>query len=350
MMQKICPICDGKLKGNYCPFCRRMVRHPLTWDIGYYLNERRPQEGEYSGAAVQRTGQEPDLEPQKFQGVDLESKAEKRKKALKKSPGDKKAKAFYGKTAEKNNGGKKRQRKGNSGGRAAKWLPGMIVCLAFLSITARELYSNFAYKEEAVETWETELASERITGETELEQDILTWEAELDQEIFAGEGACTGKNHFPVDIETVEPAIWSVMEASTQEEILSGEETYIEEPEEGSDNPWTYYSRILWWEFQGNNEEEYEFITVDCDSVSGELHSLSGWFYDAETAADIFGHLAEILEEEMDLPREEQYADTVSELILENAENEDGYLEYFPGYIFWIMGTEDGISISLDAP
>lgn len=43
MKQKICPICDGKLKGNYCPFCRKIVRNPVEWDVAYYLNERHPQ-------------------------------------------------------------------------------------------------------------------------------------------------------------------------------------------------------------------------------------------------------------------------------------------------------------------
>lgn len=42
MKQKICPICDGKLKGNYCPFCHKIVRKPLEWDVRYYLNERHP--------------------------------------------------------------------------------------------------------------------------------------------------------------------------------------------------------------------------------------------------------------------------------------------------------------------
>lgn len=42
MKQKICPTCDGKLKGNYCPFCHKIVRKPLEWDVRYYLNERHP--------------------------------------------------------------------------------------------------------------------------------------------------------------------------------------------------------------------------------------------------------------------------------------------------------------------
>ncbi len=42
MKQKICPSCDGKLKGNYCPFCHKIVRKPLEWDVRYYLNERHP--------------------------------------------------------------------------------------------------------------------------------------------------------------------------------------------------------------------------------------------------------------------------------------------------------------------
>lgn len=45
MTRKICPICDLPLGAfQYCPRCRRIVRHPYIVNADYYLNTSHPQE------------------------------------------------------------------------------------------------------------------------------------------------------------------------------------------------------------------------------------------------------------------------------------------------------------------
>ncbi len=36
---KLCPICDKKLTGNFCPSCKKLVRNPLVIPDGIRLNE-----------------------------------------------------------------------------------------------------------------------------------------------------------------------------------------------------------------------------------------------------------------------------------------------------------------------
>lgn len=44
MVQRICPICDQIMKSaHYCRTCRQWVKNPWVRDVDYYLNERHPQ-------------------------------------------------------------------------------------------------------------------------------------------------------------------------------------------------------------------------------------------------------------------------------------------------------------------
>ncbi|MBR1757969.1 MAG: hypothetical protein IJ744_04470 [Lachnospiraceae bacterium] len=40
MRSRICPICDQKIKGNYCKICHRFVT-PVTYESDFMLNESR---------------------------------------------------------------------------------------------------------------------------------------------------------------------------------------------------------------------------------------------------------------------------------------------------------------------
>lgn len=45
MVQRICPICDQAMKSaHYCKNCKSWVKHPYVRDAAYYLNERHPQD------------------------------------------------------------------------------------------------------------------------------------------------------------------------------------------------------------------------------------------------------------------------------------------------------------------
>ncbi|MDF2888233.1 MAG: hypothetical protein K0R23_2618 [Lacrimispora sp.] len=42
MMRKICPVCDLPLNEiNYCSRCRRVVKKPVNWEVNYTLNEKK---------------------------------------------------------------------------------------------------------------------------------------------------------------------------------------------------------------------------------------------------------------------------------------------------------------------
>lgn len=44
MVQRICPVCDQVMKSaHYCRTCRSWVKDPWVREVGYYLNERHPQ-------------------------------------------------------------------------------------------------------------------------------------------------------------------------------------------------------------------------------------------------------------------------------------------------------------------
>lgn len=44
MIKKMCPVCDLPVSGiNYCPRCKRVIKHPVIQNVDYYLNERHPE-------------------------------------------------------------------------------------------------------------------------------------------------------------------------------------------------------------------------------------------------------------------------------------------------------------------
>ncbi len=359
MLQKICPICDGKLKGNYCPFCRKIVRRPLVWEVGYYLNERRPEGEEYPGSAKQ--------EVKSLAGADLSSKAEKARRQPRADQERKKREAQDKKKAEALT--RKVEKK-----RSHKLLPLAVAAIVLIAAEGIGLLAN--YLSESVSASEAEKAelAEYTSFEIEsLPEDLSEWLQEegdsgeyteetdgsnyqtiyLDEADVISRGTpCMGLSHFPVTYETAKPEI---------DAILSGQGWTVMESEENSSNmvirdeasgeEYTYYNKLFWWDcLAGDGQEAVHSgaMAIDSDTASGEIHSLGGWFYDDEAAAEVVSQIADFLEREMDLPEDERCAKAVREAVRENAGNEDGYTEFYPGYILWVV-NDDMVSVMLEA-
>lgn len=359
MLQKICPTCDGKIKGNYCPFCRKIVLHPLTWEVGYYLNERRPTGEEYPETIRRETKSQ--------KGPDLSTKAEKamsRKDAeqAKKKEVDryrKKAKALTRKVEKKSSG---------------KVLILVIIVVILIVTNGIGLWIDYLSERAFSETeWATEMAEYSFDEAETLPEDIYGWleeegyseeytdetadagDADLvyldEEEVIARGEPCSGQAHFPLTYEAVKPAI---------DEILAGQGWTVTESEEDGGNvvaggaageeAATYFSKLAWWDcFQGASQEEenYNVLVCDYDTVSGEIHELSGWFGNEDAAAEVGSQMASLLEREMGLSEEECCAEMVREAIMENSGNPEGYMEFYPGYILWVL-NDGSISVILE--
>ena len=88
-------------------------------------------------------------------------------------------------------------------------------------------------------------------------------------------------------------------------------------------------------------------MVCDYDTVSGEIHELSGWFGNEDAAAEVGSQMASLLEREMGLSEEECCAEMVREAIMENSGNPEGYMEFYPGYILWVL-NDGSISVILE--
>ncbi len=370
MVRKICPICDQVMKGShYCRNCRSWVKHPYVREVNYYLNERHPQKetgcvyhGSYPAGGRDASGRgEP---PQSV------SKTEK-KPAQPGNTGNTAGWVFQGQGLEgmDNGQGGYGERTGNvwsengqsKSSRGVIWVAVAIVLMvtagSFLKMGINAIEKGLRYQSAMNQMFDfaEEVDPSQLEWDYEEDEDWNYddfWENSdynelTDEEALATGVRCSGDEHFDISGEEMEKLICRFLEEQGFR---------IEDVEEYSYNSQycddrgnavrTYFSTYTALYLEG--EDAYEYVELDCDTVTGELHGVHLVMEDEEKLVKILEGIIEILGEECDLPWEDWIVDVRGRLPVD-IEKDDGY-DYMTEDI-WLWGYYYGdyYTFTLDA-
>lgn len=339
MKQKICPICDGKLKGNYCPFCRKIVRNPVEWDVAYYLNERHPQWetgcNYHSESVEQKAGFYNPYQQQETADVYLKqdsgtesSDSQKKKgadsprKAAKSSKSKKNTKSFHQNTDSPKKKGRRPIWKVVLTV-AGIWMAAEIV-LILVSYAVSELEWNpvpepetrqEAERAEEIQ-WDIEFSEETTqTAEDGWSVDEIS---ELsDAEVIEMGEPCNTHYHFPVAQEAFLEKLTGYLD---EKELLISDtiqsSTNFIYPAYTEGEYLTSYDQYYTCYLRKAETEEINYKTgiyMNYDTVSGELHWVEIDMEDREEAFGAIRWAAETLGEMAGFPHPEETAQQIYE-------------------------------------
>lgn len=222
MVKKICPVCDLPVNEvNYCSRCRRVVKKPVSWEVNYLLNEKRNQQALPAG------------QPQ--------------------------AGRLSVNTASPSMTGK---RQSNI----------MFIVLLMVFVIVIMVVAIFSF---AVGSVFSENNYETAAGYDDYGYQDLD-EAEV---IAAGE-RCSGFDHFEADGRGIADSMAQFLEKGDYGYHISSNETYSDNYEMNEySGPVTYYETVEsvylipnTADGESSGEEEYEYVDINYDTATGELH------------------------------------------------------------------------------
>ena len=224
MVKKICPVCDLPVNEvNYCPRCRRVVKKPISWEVNYLLNEKRNQQAMPAGLpqAGRLTVNQPAANPSVT--------------------------------------GKKQSNI-------------MMIVLMMVFVIVIMVVGIISF---AVGTVFSENDYETAAGYDDYGYRDLD-EAEV---IAAGE-RCSGFDHFEADGRKIADSMAQFLEKGDYGYQISSKETYSDNYEMNEDSgPVTFYETVESVYLipntaagESSGEEEYEYVDINYDTATGELH------------------------------------------------------------------------------
>lgn len=331
MMQRICPICDKTMKSaHYCSNCRSWVRQPWMREVTYYLNERHPENESgcsYHGSDSYDTNAAGSV-PKLF-SVGKKTPDPAFPKQLASRPLDPKTlapKPFVTRQTQASaagpaqRGGKaaavpNRPRvnpsgtsgTGNRGGKKAgihKILIAVVIIyiliqvLAMMMVTFRSVinsYSDFGGERE----YDIDLGNYREEYAESTEEEFDYRELEDEAVIALGE-ACSAMGHFPVQGKSLEEPVCRLMEEYGYR--ISDVSTFSSNEDYGGGLSW--YRTWLSIELETEMEDSYQYIDINYDTATGELHQIEIFLSDRGTAAGVTGDMLELLAEQGAIPED----------------------------------------------
>ncbi len=339
MKQKICPICDGKLKGNYCPFCRKIVRNPVEWDVAYYLNERHPQWETgcdyHSESVEQKTGFYNPYQQQETadvylkqdsgtESLDSQKKkgADSPRKAAKSSKSKKNTKSFHQNTDSPKKKGRRPIWKVVLTV-AGIWMAAEIV-LILVSYAVSELEWNPVPEPETRQEAER---AEEIQWDIEFSEETTQtvedgWSVDEISELSNAEviemgEPCNTHSHFPVAQEAFLEKLTGYLD---EKELLISDtiqsSTNFIYPAYTEGEYLTSYDQYYTCYLRKAETEEINYKTgiyMNYDTVSGELHWVEIDMEDREEAFGAIRWAAETLGEMAGFPHPEETAQQIYE-------------------------------------
>lgn len=318
MLQRICPVCDRKMKlTHYCTSCRSWVSHPWMREVDYYLNERHP--AWETGCAYHQ----PETPGSGRQGA---SQAARPGNVRGKTAGS--AKNIPAKSADAF--GMAPARSAGTYGTASpesirpfskplgktkdpKIVLLLLILIAVIRIIA-ELGASLVsavYQKIQVPEYDIDL------GMYETEEYEYSYVELTDAEARAAGGACNGSTHFGIQGEDVEQVIKGALEVCGCR--LAGIERYSSNSKDSDGTTWYDSYTVLMIREQVPDSQPY--VEINRDTVTGELHSV---YVNLEKQEDVLSVLEAVLNlmAEGELPElpenyEEQMTDVVMPLLIQ---------------------------------
>lgn len=364
MMQRICPICDKTMKSaHYCSNCRSWIKQPWMREITYYLNERHPENESgcsYHGSDSYDTNaagsvpklfsvgkKTPDpafpkqlapkpldpktLAPKPFVTRQTQAPAQRGGKTTA-VPNRPRANPSGASGAFTTSGSPGASGTGNRGGKKAgthKILIAVVIIyiliqvLAMMMVTFRSViysYSDSGGKQE----YDIDLGNYREEYAESTEEELDYRELEDEAVIALGE-ACSAEGHFPVQGKSLEEPVCRLMEGYGYR--ISDVSTFSSNEVYGGGLSW--YRTWLSIELETEQEDSYQYIDINYDTATGELHQIEIFLSDRGTAAGVTGDMLELLAEKGAIPEGSEWIhDAETDLAIGFVQQEDFYYTY----------------------
>lgn len=289
MVQRICPICDQVMKSaHYCKNCRSWVKHPYIRDAAYFLNERHPQDE--TGCSYH------DIDSQRV--LKAEHKAMSQPAKLPVTPKTKASPDGVWKPiglpplSPAPKGGRGGKNTGMGGEGHPRTGSSAVIGL-FLVAAAVSLIGSFsgpmldAVRGIMAPPVEYDIDLGDYTGE-ETESNYR----ELDEaDVIARGERCNTRGHFDVMGKVLEQPLLDILKneglAVVRQDTYSYNEAY--------DNGETWYTTWTSIEVAGEKEDGYQYVELDFDTGTGELHEISLSLDDSERLTEITGQILRLL-------------------------------------------------------
>lgn len=296
MVQKICPICDKVMdSAHYCRNCRSWVKHPYVRDVGYYLNEPHP-------LPEARTSLEDGASPD----------------GVWKPVGD------------------SRPRYGSSGA-AVLFVTAAVICVMVL-FSGQFLYLLQSVTGPPVE-YDIDL------GEYTGEEDEIGHMVDEDAVAVRGE-PCNTRGHFAVQGRMMEQPVLDLLKREGYQ--VGRHDTYSYN--EAYDNGETWYTTWTFIEIEGDS---YQYVELDFDTGTGELHEISFSLKDPEKLAAVTCGILEALAKQGGIDADADFMERVAGELAESIRKEEGFallegavliegIAYKNNYTVYISHNMDG--------
>lgn len=354
MMQRICPICDQTMtSAHYCRNCRSWIRNPWMREVTYYLNERHPQneqgcsyhnEGSY-GANTDGNPVPGRLSPKPF--VTRQAPAQTAAR-----PGVQGSRATAVPNQPRTNGsgasgpaaGRTGTRSTGAGGTRPN-VPGLnvsgqnasepnvlrtgrqsrntfglskIILLVIVIIFVIHILSAliltvkkvvYIYSDNAVE-YDVDLGNYVREDAEEFDADADYRELDDSAVISIGK-ACTGMEHFQVQGPVLEESVCNIMREYGYQ--VNNADTFSRNEVFGSGESW--YQTWLSIELEREQGEGYQYVDLNYDTATGQLHQVEIFLQDPQAAAGTAGKIIELLRECKAFPEDSGWVDEIDRQI-----------------------------------
>lgn len=329
MMQRICPICDQTMKSaHYCRNCKSWIRQPWMREVTYYLNERHPQNEQSCSYHNAPGPAQPAAPASRFFAAGQEAvpkpfvtRQEPAQKTVRVQPWK------AGASAEPNRPRAEKQNAGSRRGKASGYQK--IILLAIVIVIAIQFLSSiivavrnvvYTFSNNAVE-YDIDLGEFRGEDDWAAEEEPDYRELEDDAVIAAGE-ACNSMGHFPVQGQSLKEPVCGIIEAYGYQIVdistFSSNEVY------GGGESW--YRTWLSIEVEGGSGDGYQYVDLNYDTATGELHQIEVFLEDPRSAAGMTEILLKLLYEQGAVDGDSGWLEEIgSEMVSQFMQKEDFY-------------------------
>ena len=292
MVQRICPICDQVMESaHYCKNCRSRVKHPYVRDVAYHLNERHPQDEtgcSYHDIDTQRVLNAEHKVMSQASGAPVTPKAagqDASPDGVWKPVGLPRDNSFPakvplptvktdGRTGGTGLGGGRRSRSGSSA------VIGLFLVAAVVSVVASfsgQISDTVLRVLEPSAEYDIDLGD--YTGE-EIQSDYL----ELDEDDVAALGErCNARGHFSIQGRLMEQPVMDILKSAGLQVGRHDTYSYNQAYDDGE----TWYTTWISIEVAGETEDSYQYVELDFDTGTGELHEISLSLEDPEQLTSV---------------------------------------------------------------
>lgn len=295
MIQRICPICNGAMKGkHFCWNCKSWVKEPYVQNVGYYLNERHPENEvncsyhgtgsdgvKWSVLGSEKTGGEKSRGTGRAAGTATETKNTTGYGTVEGQTASSGMAGWEIQNIPSQTGGERR--KAGSIWRLfwVLFIGTNVVILAFAVYVINKAVEQRAeennYQEAFQEEWSVDYG-EDMEGEDWYDED---WEDTLreveDAEVIEEGIACNGDGHFPVSGVDLKALVEELLPDYGLGDSQVDEYSYNEEYSDDDGNVTsTFFSYYVDFNFgEGWDEGLGEYLELDYDTATKELHGVN---------------------------------------------------------------------------